>query len=53
MGFMPAPSALPNAAVRQLGRRSATMMSADLPSMAAGLIPAALASPAFAAGAYT
>lgn len=53
MAFVPSPSALPAASVRALGRRSATTMKADLPSVAAGLIPAVLASPAFAAGAYT
>lgn len=38
-------------AAAAVGRKAATTMKLDLPSIAAGLAPAVLASPAFAAGA--
>lgn len=37
-------------AAAAVGRKAATTMKLDLPSIAAGLAPAVLASPAFAAG---
>jgi len=39
-------------AAAAVGRKAATTMKLDLPSIAAGLAPAVLASPAFAAGAF-
>ena len=52
MAFVPS-AKLVQPAVRAVeSRKAATTMKLDLPSVAAGLAPAILASPAFAAGKY-
>ena len=49
MAFVPS-AKLVQPAVKAVSRKAATNMKLDLPSVAAGLAPALLASPVFAAG---